>query len=258
MVKRLSGNIEEWRDVVGWEGLYQVSNLGRVKSVDRFVLYKTNKIDKPRRKVFTKGKLLKPRYVIGKYKTVFLRNGDVKKCCSVHRLVAGAFLKNPNNYPCVNHKDEDKWNNNVSNLEWCTYKYNSDYSNTQKRCAESRKKPICQYDKELNLIGEYKSAVDAGNALGFSNLRISECCRGKTQTYKGYIWTLKGEEPSYREKRVRCDSKNLTLLNAKNEVISTFRSAREASIKTGRCVKYILKMAKLGILGKDELRWVLN
>lgn len=113
--------IEEWRKIVGYEGLYEVSSLGRVRSLDRYVktCYEAYKLQK--------GKILNPGKNTNGYLQVVLHcNGKYKKCL-VHRLVSQAFLPNPDNLPEVNHKDEDKTNNRVENLEWCTAKYNLSY-----------------------------------------------------------------------------------------------------------------------------------
>lgn len=98
--------MEIWKDIKGYEGLYQVSNLGNVKSL------KTNK-----NLYYSKS---------GKYYRVGLFKGK-RKMYSIHRLVAEAFILNPNNYPCVNHKDCNTFNNEINNLEWCTYKQNNNY-----------------------------------------------------------------------------------------------------------------------------------
>ena len=113
--------IEEWRPVVRYEGLYEVSNTGQVRSLDRFY-YRLHK-----------GKVLSPTKDRYGYLTVTLNCNGKSKTIKIHRLVAQAFLPNPDNLPQVNHKDEDKTNNNVTNLEWCTAKYNVNFGTRQER-----------------------------------------------------------------------------------------------------------------------------
>lgn len=127
--------LESWSDVVGYEGLYQVSNLGRVKSLGRKVLVKQDRYDKPRLMNW-KGRILKPgiraeRDRAGcKYAKVILRKDGISKNHQVHRLVAVAFIDNPANKPVVNHIDCNGLNNNVKNLEWCTIAENNHHSLT--------------------------------------------------------------------------------------------------------------------------------
>lgn len=109
--------MEEWRAVVGYEGLYQVSNLGRVMSLERY----------DRAKKFWPRRIRVLSHDSDGYLVVCLYKDGAKKTCKVHRLVAQAFIDNPNNYPEVNHIDENKENNCIDNLEWCTTKYNLTY-----------------------------------------------------------------------------------------------------------------------------------
>lgn len=118
--------LEAWKDIEGYEGLYQVSNRGRVRSLDR-VEYINNKVGGITRRV-RKGKILKPCFDGKKnYVHVNLSVDNESHTVNIHRLVALAFLPNPCNYREINHKDEDKTNNNVDNLEWCDHSYNNTY-----------------------------------------------------------------------------------------------------------------------------------
>ena len=101
---------EIWKDVKGYEGLYQVSNLGNVKSIRKNIIKKPSRLPKG-------------------YLQMRLSKNGKNKYISIHRLVAQAFIPNINNYPCVNHKDCNPQNNKVNNLEWCTYKENNSYKN---------------------------------------------------------------------------------------------------------------------------------
>ena len=114
-------NEEIWKDIIGYEGLYQVSSLGRVRSLDRFY-YRLHK-----------GKVLSPTKDRYGYLTVTLNCNGKSKTIKIHRLVAQAFIENPDNLPQVNHKDEVKSNNCVDNLEWCSAKYNNNFGTRQER-----------------------------------------------------------------------------------------------------------------------------
>ena len=171
---------EIWKDIEGYEGLYQVSNMGRVRSLK----YKNERI-------------LKPRKQSGYYK-VLLYNNETREYL-IHRLVANAFIPNPDNLPQVNHKDEDKANNCVSNLEWCTQKYNSSYGTRGKRISlkntnGKKSKITLQYDINGNLIKEWKSTRDVERNLGFNQSYISKCCKNIIKTAYGYLWKYKNEE----------------------------------------------------------------
>lgn len=139
---------EIWKDINGYEGIYQISNLGNVKSLDRYV----NSAIKNNSKVKRKGQLLKPKLNQGYYE-VSLIVGNNRKWFKVHRLVAEAFIPNPNNYPQINHKDEIKTNNRVDNLEWCDAKYNCNYGtrNSKIRNCTSFKKGHIPWSKGKKL-----------------------------------------------------------------------------------------------------------
>ena len=122
---------EQWKDIKGYEGLYEVSNLGNVRSLDRTV-------KRGQGYTIKEGRVLTPFYEKkkGYYQVVLAKDGKAKTY-RVHRLVAIAFLENPYNYTDVNHKDEVKTNNNVDNLEWCTRKYNNNYGTKPERTRKS-------------------------------------------------------------------------------------------------------------------------
>lgn len=156
--------MEEWRDVVGAEEYYQISNLGRIR----------NKCT---------GEILKPS-LSGGYRHIELRYG-INKNVLIHRLVAMAFVPNPFGFKCVNHKDENKLNNNADNLEWCTHKYNNTYGKN----ATQRNQRVIQYDIQGNALKIWESMKEAGENLNINAEGISECCRGKKKTCGGYAWT---------------------------------------------------------------------
>ena len=173
---------EVWRDIVDYEGKYQVSNHGRVRNI-KF-------IESPRSK--KKERILTPKEDRGGYLRVHLSNGKSDFHPTLHRLVATAFLDNPLCLPQVNHKDENKRNNHVSNLEWCSPIYNTQYGTGQQRASESKKKKIYQIDKFSNqIVKEYTSATDAAIELFGDKKKknaITSCARGTIPTAFGFIW----------------------------------------------------------------------
>ena len=184
-------NIEIWKDVVGYEGLYQVSNLGNVKSLDRIVFNKgISKFYK------MKGKKLSTNKSNGSgYKVISLNKDGISKNYYTHRLVAEAFVPNENLYPQVNHKDENKYNNNSNNLEWCTCKYNNNYGTARDRIIKKlinnkyRSKQVSAHDILTNeLVFIFPSINEASRQLKCSGQNISDALHGKQPTARGYIW----------------------------------------------------------------------
>ena len=127
-------------------------------------------------------KFLKPQKDTDGYLQVGLHKGGERKSYKIHRLVAMAYLPNPDNLPCVNHKDENKENNALQNLEWCTYEYNNNYGSRIEKAAKSCCKPI--YCEELNRT--FESGTAAARELGLDNSHITKCCKGKLKTTGGF------------------------------------------------------------------------
>lgn len=175
---------EIWKDIPYAEG-YQVSNLGRVKSLARVVE------GKGKRKCAIKEKIIGNKPDRFGYKSVTLRINRKQVSKRVHRLVAEAFIPNPDNLPQVNHKDEDKTNNCVENLEWCDAKYNSNYGTRGKRIGEKLEKPVMQFSLSGEYIETYKSIIEASVITETDRHHISACCGGKTnrRTAGGYKWS---------------------------------------------------------------------
>jgi len=173
-VESLEGEV--WKDIEGFEGKYQVSNLGRVKSLN----YNHTKKEKT-----IKGIVNSRGYV-----HIGLMKDKKNKTFNVHVLVAKAFIPNPNNYPIINHKDEIKTNNKAENLEWCTQKYNVNYGTRIERIQKTRGKKVYQYSLERIFIKKWDSIAECGRN-GFDSTSVSERCRGlkKNNIFKGYIWS---------------------------------------------------------------------
>lgn len=199
---------EIWKDIVGYEGRYKISNLGRVWVSGKYV---DGRVYKDR--------ILPLRLDKWGYPIVTLYKKGISKTVKVHRLVAIAFIPNPNNYPCVDHINTDKKDNRVENLSWCTYKMNANNhltkehlsaalkrvcnsSDYKKRQSERMKKnienvmskvriPILQYSLNGDFIQEFPSTVDAAKSVNGNATSISRNCRGKRPTAYGYIWKYK-------------------------------------------------------------------
>lgn len=148
---------EIWKDIVGYEGFYQVSNLGRVKSLDRYIEITNKRGTLYRRPI--KGRLLSLNNADGDYISVALTKDSIGIFYSVHRLVAQAFIPNPDNLPQVNHKDENPSNNYADNLEWCTAKYNSNYGTRCEKLSKTLSGRI-RSEEHCRKISETHSGVN--------------------------------------------------------------------------------------------------
>ena len=161
-----------WKPIKDYELLYEVSNTGKVRS-------KTKELKQA---------------LVGKYYVVSLSKNGKYKQYYVHRLVAQQFLNNPNNYLQVNHKDENTYNNNYNNLEWCDGKYNCNYGKRNKIISKKNSSPrfnfkkLAQYDKEHNLIKEYKNIYEAYKETHKNMTEIKDCCERKRKYAGTFIW----------------------------------------------------------------------
>lgn len=184
---------EIWKEIPNYEGLYQVSNLGNVRSMDRYIVGKDGIPQK------RKGVLMQKQVINSGYLVVGLRKDGKKKTKLLHRLVASAFIENPNSLKYVNHKDENKSNNCASNLEWCTPKYNANYGTAIEKLSLSHKnhpalsKKILMFDKKGRKLKEFLSIHDASRATGIKDYNISRCCNNVKyyNSAGGYVWKFK-------------------------------------------------------------------
>lgn len=187
---------EVWRDVFGYEGLYQVSSKGRVMSLSRAILTKGGAYR------ITDNKVLSASVGENGYKKVVLSNNNVKKTFLIHRLVAKAFIPNPNKYSLVNHIDENKENNECKNLEWCNYSYNATHGNAMKKMINSRlnnggnRAPKHVVGTSIDGEGEDIKVLKLNDVknYGFHPSAVSLCCNGKRVSHKGYYWEFAQKE----------------------------------------------------------------
>lgn len=180
---------ETWKPILGYEGLYEVSDFGRIRSLDRYVKYRYGE-----RKI--SGKILADHKQKHGYKSICLSDAtrknkaDRRKTFWVHRIVAEAFISNHNNLPQVNHKDEIKTNNLAKNLEWCSSEYNTNYGNRSEKQSKTRGTQIEQINPNGDIVKRWNSLRSIARNTEFSRDVITFAIKRSNGYYGGYKWVI--------------------------------------------------------------------
>lgn len=210
---------EIWKPIKGFKH-YSISNLGRVKNPF--------------------GKIMKPQTNYKGYLVLKLHpyGGGKASQMSVHRAVAMSFIDNPNNFPQVNHKDYNKKNNCVTNLEWCNSEYNQRYSHAL---------TTYQYDLKGNFIQKWDAIVDAATALNIPTTSISKCCKGVLSTTNNYIF-LYNKEIENRlaavQNKYKCKCKSVSSYDLNGKFLKRFSSVTEAASYYKASLKSVILCCK--------------
>ena len=259
---------EIWKDINGYEGIYQVSNKGRVRSLNKACMDSIGRLNTKR------GKIMAQRINgCGYHQVNLVRNGK-RKTFLVHRIMAEAFIPNPGNLPCINHKDENRNNNDLSNLEWCTYQHNNNYGNApEKRLKKTRgkvfkdgvsrpAKVIIQYNLDGEIINVFKGgAKEAERILGFNSGAINKCCKRKEShiTYKGFIWRHEGDIFDVIPQKPKKHQKYVIKIDDFGNEIERYKSVSEAGIKNGFDRHYFSRKSKSGeVIEINGMRFIIE
>lgn len=256
-IENLDGEV--WRAVIGWEHSHEVSNMGRVRSLDRTTI----------QGVKIKGKILSPFKQKTRTKNntnpyLFLQlNCDGRaKTYPVHRLVAMAFIPNdnPKEKTEVNHLDEDCSNNRADNLEWCTHTDNINYGSRNRRQSQSnpRRREVDQYTIDGNFVARYYSATEAAKIFNGDSGNISAACRGITNTAYGYVWKYSHGKQSKKVRRVLPEERKLIQLTIDGKFVAKHDTLADAVAAVGAkpCALFAALYRGCGIC--KGYRWLRN
>ena len=244
--------VEEWRPVVGWEGLYDVSNIGRVRSLVRYYDI-INKRGIPMH-IKRGGKVIKGKIMPNGYILIRLRKDGEETNALAHRLVAQAFIPNPDNLPIINHKDLNTCNNRVDNLEWCDYHYNNTYADAGKRRAECRRIAVEQLTMDGQHVAYYDCIKSVHRLTGgrFHSRNIKRACLGLHQkTAYGYQWRYADKSFASQPSEVVPNQFNYTKRNTiieqltlDGQHVAYYKNATEAAKVLGCPISCIYQATK--------------
>ena len=236
---------EKWAVIPGYEGKYEVSNLGRVKRKIRS--------KKGYREIINYGTRHHSKHLL-----VTLYKGGTKQTIFVHRLVALAFIPNPNNLPMINHIDEDGTNNRADNLEWCDAKYNTNYGTGIKRRSEKLKRAVCCYLPDGSFVKTYESMKDAVTEEGLDISALCGCCAGKFASCSGKIWIFRGDEHNLNERIRQYNNTQhpirVKIVTEQGDTLGEYCSYREAERTTGVSRSAIKKYLNGGMFYSKKLQ----
>lgn len=227
--------VEVWKDIPGFEGLYQASNQGRIRSLDMRVKYKNTTGT-----ALKKGRVLSPKTTNTGYLEVVLMKNLVRHNKRVHQLVALAFIPNPNGYSAINHINENKKDNSVENLEWCTIRQNCE-------AYTSSRNTVYQYNLNGKLVNVWHSLTRAAESVSGDKTGIQHCCSAKLKTYMCYIWSycpIVKEDLDWRKTNSTIVS--VEQLDSNCNVLHTYSSITEAAKAVG-CNPSAITMAIKGL-----------
>jgi len=235
-------NEEIWKPIKGYEGYYEVSNFGNIRSIDRLVPFLHYSVHR-------KGRMMRLHTHRKGYLEVHLCKNGKERIFKVHRLVALAFIPNPLKLPQINHKDENPANNSVDNLEWCDNSYNINYGERNKRLSEKVGKKIYQYKSNGTLVGSYSSirAAALKTGLKYSSIRSAALGIGHSKSAGGYIWVLSTDfnnlDCKLEEYKVSRSKQYKPLLckDSCGNVIGFYKSLSEAHRATGLAKSTIMR-----------------
>lgn len=255
--------VEVWRPVVGWEGLYEVSSHGRVRSVECDTIRYRNGKPTPYHK---RQQLRKQKSTANGYMLVVLHRDSVEKTCLVHRLVAEAFIPNPDNLPEINHKDQDKKNNQTDNLEWCTRKYNMNYGDAHERQRDAVSHPIEQLTMDGQHVAYFRSVKELERLSGgrYYERDIRRVAQSKTTRHSsvyGFRWRFveKTDNLTYctepfEPKNIK-SNRRLEQLTMDGRHVAYYKSATEAAKEVGCPFSCIYQATKRISRSSHGYRW---